>query len=102
MASILSPNMTHEDNDPERSDPSVNSDTLPDDHPIHFLLEARKYYGNIGTPPFVINKRAQVIKVVVIPTKDGLRPKDSKATKAKIVAKVCALHGGHFSSRCIT
>ena len=97
MASILSPTTTSYDkdqpfvetDDSERSDPTVNFDALPDDHPIHLLPEAQTFYGS-GPPPFVLNKRSQVIKSVVIPTKNGLRPKDEKAVKVKIVAKVCA------------
>lgn len=99
MASILSPTMTShekeqsfiESDDPERSDPAVNSNALPEDHPIHLLPEAQRLYGSGRAPPFVLNKRSQVMKNVVIPTKNGLRPKDEKATKVKIVAKVCAL-----------
>ena len=98
VASILSPMASHgkdqllvEPDDPERSDPDVNSDALPEDHPIHLLAEARKVYGNGRPPPFVLKKRSQVIKNVVIPTKNGLRPKDEKATKVEIVAKVCVL-----------
>ncbi|KAF6237318.1 hypothetical protein HO173_004787 [Letharia columbiana] len=95
MASILSPTVTSHDqnqsfvesDDPERSDPAVNSDALPDDHPIHLLPEARAFYRSGRTPPFVLNKRSEVIKSVVIPTKNGLRPKDEKAIKVKIVAK---------------
>ncbi len=99
MASILSPTITSyekdhpfvEPDDPDCSDPTVNSDALPDDHPIHLLPEAQTFYGSGRSPPFVLNKRSQVIKNVVIPTQNGLRPKDEKATKVKIVAKVCAL-----------
>lgn len=95
MASILSPTMTShekeqsfiESDDPERSDPAVNSNALPEDHPIHFLPEAQRLYGSGRAPPFVLNKRSQVMKNVVIPTKNGLRPKDEKAIKVKIVAK---------------
>ena len=98
MASILSPTTTSYDkdqpfvetDDSERSDPTVNFDALPDDHPIHLLPEAQTFYGSGRPPPFVLNKRSQVIKSVVIPTKNGLRPKDEKAVKVKIVAKVCA------------
>lgn len=104
MASILSPTVTSHDqnqsfdesDDPERSDPAVNSDALPDDHPIHLLPEARAFYRSGRTPPFVLNKRSEVIKSVVIPTKNGLRPKDEKAIKVRIVAKVCAFKCGFF------
>lgn len=97
MASILSPNMTSDEkdrsfvdpDDPERSDPDVNSDALPEDHPIHLLREAQDLYGSSRPPPFVLNKRSQIVKTVVIPTKSGSRPKDEKATEVKIVAKVC-------------
>lgn len=102
MASILSPTMNShekdqspsliaESDDRERSDPSVNTDALSDDHPIHRLAEARTFYDNYNNgrrPPFLLNKRSEVIKTVVIPTKDGLRPKDEKAIQTKIVAKV--------------
>ena len=95
MASILSPTITSyekdhpivEPDDPECSDPTVISDALPDDHPIHLLLEAQTFYGSRQPPPFVLKKRSEVIKNVVIPTRNGLRPKNEKATKVKIVAK---------------
>ena len=104
MASILSPTTTShekdqspsfaaESDDRERSDPSVNADALPDDHPIHLLAEAQTVYSNGRQPPFVLNKRSEVIKSVVIPTRNGLRPKDEKATKVNIVAKVCVFQG---------
>ena len=102
MASILSPTMnshekdqssssTAESDDRERSDPSVNTDALPEDYPIHLEAEARTYYNNYNNgrrPPFLLNKRSEVIKTVVIPTKDGRRPKDEKAIQTNIVAKV--------------
>ena len=99
LVSILSPAMTsHEKEqssiesvDPERSDPAVNVSALPGDHPIHLLNEARKLYGSERAPPFVLKKRSEVKRNVVIPTKNGSRPKDEKATKVNIVAKVCAL-----------
>ncbi|KAK3174244.1 hypothetical protein OEA41_001488 [Lepraria neglecta] len=58
----------------QHSEPSVNTDPLSDDHPIHLLEEARKFYRN-RQPPFVLSKRSQVSKTCVVPTKDGLRPK---------------------------
>ena len=85
------PSFTAESDDRECSDPSVNTDALPEDHPIHFEAEARTFYNNYNNgrrPPFLLNKRSEVIKTVVIPTKDGLRPKDEKAIQTKIVAKV--------------
>ena len=102
MASILSPTMNSHEKDQlpsfaaesderERSDPSVNADALPDDHPIHLLAEAQTFYSNDRQPPFLLIKRSQVIKTVVIPTKKGLRPKDERAIMTKIRAKVCAL-----------
>lgn len=101
MASILSPTMpSHEEGqpflDPERSDPAVNSDALPDDHSIHLLPEARTFYGSGRLPPFVLNKRTQVTKSVVIPTRNGSRPKEEKETKVNIVAKVCLLETDFF------
>lgn len=109
MASILSPAVTFQEkdqspsfaaqsDDSERSDPSVNVDALPDDHPIHLLAEAKTLYSNGRQPPFVLNKRSEVIKTVVIPTKNGSRPKDGKAIKVKVVAKVCALWDGVLRS----
>ena len=47
-------------------------------------------------PPFVLGRRSEVGKTVVFPTKSGARPKDEKAVKVKIVAKVCALMHGFF------
>ena len=86
------PSFAAESDERERSsDPSVNADALPDDHPIHLLAEAQKFYSNGRQPPFLLNKRSQVIKTVVIPTKKGLRPKDERAVMTKIRAKVCAL-----------
>lgn len=76
-----------ESDDTERSDPTVNSDALPDDHPIHLLPEAQVYYKG-SRPPFVLNKRSEQSKDVVIPTKNGSRPKDDKAVKVRIAAKV--------------
>ena len=109
MASILSPavaplekdqspSSAAKSDDPEQSDPSVNTDALPEDHPIHLLAEAQTLYSNGRQPPFVLNKRSQVIKIVVIPTKNGSRPRDEKAVKAKIVAKVCTRCGAFFLS----
>lgn len=107
MASILSPTMTsHEKDQPpslialsddrERSDPSVNTDAMSEDYPIHLEAEARTYYNNYNNggrrPPFLLNKRSEVIKKVVIPTKDGQRPKDEKAIQTDIVAKVRSLY----------
>lgn len=85
------PSTVIEPDDPERSDPSVNVDALPKDHPIHLLAEARRYYGDDRKPPFLLNKRpeAERRKDVVIPTKHGLRPKREKTKLAQIVAMVC-------------
>lgn len=80
---------TVESDDRACSDPSVKADTLPDDQPVHFLAEAQTLYSNGRQPPFVLNKRSEVMKTVVIPNKYGLRPRDDKAVKAKIIAKVC-------------
>ena len=104
MASLWSPNLASQDkslanvvfDDPERSDPTVNFDALPDNHPIHLLSVAREYYKNGRTPPFTLNKRSEMEKLVVIPTKNGSRPKDEKAVKVKIVAKVCTLLSAFF------
>lgn len=109
MASILSPaTASHEkdqspyfaaeSDDRDCSDVSVNADALPEDHPTHFLAEAQTHYSNGRQPPFVLNKRSEVMKTVVIPTKYGLRPKDDKAVKAKIIAKVCAIRLFSFHS----
>ena len=88
-----------ESDDTERSDPTVNSDALPDDHPIHLLAEAQVFYKG-SRPPFVLNKRSEQTKDVVIPTKNGSRPKDDKAVKVRIVAKVCTID---FSfAQCVT
>lgn len=76
-----------EPDDTERSDPTVNSNALPDDHPIHLLPEAQIFYKG-SRPPFVLRKRSEITKEVVIPTKNGSRPKDDKAVKVRIVAKV--------------
>ena len=110
MASLWSPNMASQDkslanvvfDDPERSDPTVNFDALPENHPIHLLSVAREYYKYGRTPPpFTLNKRSEMEKLVVIPTKNGSRPKDEKAVKVKIVAKVCTLTSAFFCSlRC--
>lgn len=89
-----SPSPPPESDDDERSDPSVNTAELPDDHPIHRLKEAHTFYSNSnGQPDFLIHRRKQVVKLVVIPTKNGLRPKDGKATTTQIVAKVCPFEG---------
>ena len=109
MASVLSPGMTSLDkdqyssiaigpDDPERSDPSVNVDALPKDHPIHLLAEARRYYGNNHKPPFVLHRRPEVErrKDVVIPTKHGLRPKREKTKFGQIVAMVCSHQRNFF------
>ena len=103
MASVLSPGVTSHDNgqspsiatepdDPEGSDPSVNVDALPKDHPIYLLAEARRFYGNNQKPPFLLHRRPEVErrKDVVIPTKHGLRPKREKTKLGQIVAKVCS------------
>ena len=108
MASLWSPDTAFQDkdqadvvlDDPERSDPTVNLDPLPDNQPIHLLSVARKYYENGRTPPFLLNKRSEMDKLVVIPTKNGSRPKDEKAVKVKIVAKVCTLLSTFFCSMC--
>lgn len=85
--------------DPERSNPTTKYKALPDNYPIHFLPEARSYYESGHTrPPFVFKKRSEWIKIVVLPTRAGSRPKDEKAIEAKIVAKVCARQGRLFSS----
>lgn len=87
-----SPSSPAESDDDERSDPSVDIQALPEDYPIHRFEEARTFYSNSSiTPPapFLIHKRTQIVKNVVIPTKNGLRPKDGKATITQIVAKVC-------------
>ena len=68
----------------QHSDPSVNTDRLPDDHPIYLLEEARKFYRG-RQPPFVLHKRSEFSKHCVVPTKDGLRPK--VPTKVQIIAK---------------
>ena len=89
-----SPSLSAESDDDERSDPSVNTDALPDDQPIHRLNEAKTFYSNNNASPpapFLIHRRSQIVKDVVIPTKNGLRPKDGKATITQIVAKVCPL-----------
>lgn len=83
-----------ESDDDERSDPSVDIKALPEDHPIHRFEEARTFYSNSNfnpPAPFLIHKRKQLVKAVVIPTKSGQRPKDGKATITKIVAKVCPI-----------
>ena len=109
MTSIWSLDMAFQDkrqvnndlDDPERSDPTVNLDPLPDDHPIHLESVARKLYESGRTPPFTLNKRSEMEKLVVIPTKNGSRPKDEKAVKVKIIAKVCTLLSALFCSmRC--
>ena len=109
MASLWSPDMAFQDknqvkvvlDDLERSDPTVNLDPLPDNHPIHLEPVARKLYENGRIPPFTLNKRSEMEKLVVIPTKNGSRPKDEKAVKAKIIAKVCTLLSTFFCSmRC--
>ena len=80
-----------ESDDPERSDPAINSDALPDDFPVQYLDDARKHYGSGQRPPFGLVKHSDVKKSVVIPTKNGLRPSDEKAVKVNILAKVCSL-----------
>lgn len=57
------------------SDRSVNTDKLPDDHPIHLEDEARKFFGD-GQPPFVMQKRHEITKNVVIPTASGRRAQE--------------------------
>lgn len=85
--------------DPERSNPTTKYKALPDNYPIQFLPEARSYYESSHTrPPFVFQKRSDSIKPVVLPNRDGSRPKDKKAIKAKVVAKVCARQGRLFGS----
>lgn len=66
------------------SDPSVNIATLPDDHPIHLLGEARRCYQGVR-PPFVLRNRAESTRNVVIPTASGKRPAVPK--RVKVVAK---------------
>ena len=109
MASLWSPDMASQDknqvkvvlDDLERSDPTVNLDPLPDNHQIHLEPVARKLYENGRIPPFTLNKRSEMEKLVVIPTKNGSRPKDEKAVKVKIIAKVCTLLSAFFCSiRC--
>ena len=80
-----------ESDDPDRSDPAVNSDTLPEDHPIAWLPDARTLYSHGRWPPFVLKKHSAIGRPVVIPTKNGSRPKDEKATIVNLKAKVCAL-----------
>lgn len=109
MASLRSPSYAFQDKDQanlvsddlERSDPTVDHDTLPDEHPVHLEPYARKLYTNGRIPPFTLNKRSEMEKLVVIPTKNGSRPKDDKAVKVKIIAKVCTLISAHLCSmRC--
>ena len=109
MTSLSSSDMAFQDknqvkvvlDDLERSDPTVNLDPLPDNHPIHLEAFARKLYENGRTPPFTLNKRSEMEKLVVIPTRNGSRPKDEKAVKVKIVAKVCTLLSAFICSmRC--
>ena len=100
---VLPYNVTSQDqlsveyDDPERSDPIIKSDSLPENHLVHLLPEARMHYEDIR-PPFVLGRRSEVSKTVVLPTKSGARPKDEKAIKVKIVAKICALGHGLFRS----
>ena len=110
MASLWSPDKASQDKDQanlalddlERSDPTVNLDPLPDDHPVHLEPVARKLYENGRIPPFTLNKRSEMEKLVVIPTKNGSRPKDEKAVKVKIVAKVRTLLSAFICSiRCL-
>ena len=85
------PSIAIRPDDPERSDPSVNVDALPEDHPIHLLAEARRYYGDDRKPPFLLKRRpeGERRKDVVIPTKHGFRPKREKTKLGQIVAMVC-------------
>ena len=87
-----SPSTAIEPDDPEGSDPSVNVNALPKDHPVHLLVEARAHYGNGQRPPFLLLKRPEVErrKDVVIPTKHGSRPKREKTKLGQIVAMVCS------------
>ena len=86
-----------ESSDSDRSDPAVNFESLPDDHPVFLLTEAKSRYKDNVKPPFAIGIRrpSEMIKSVVIPTRNpnALRPKEEKATKVNIVAKVCPLRG---------
>jgi hypothetical protein len=63
------------------SDRSVNTDKLPDNHPIHLENEARKFFGD-HQPPFVLKKRPEVTKNVAIPTASGLRANEPTVVKA--------------------
>lgn len=93
MASIIKPDspskaekkpLVEEINRTQKSDPSINTDKLPDDHPIHLFPEAKEFYRD-SRPPFVLNKHAKVTRTVVVPTQDGLRPQFPK--KVEVIAK---------------
>lgn len=68
----------------QHSDPSVNTATLGDDHPIYLLQEAQLFYQG-QDPPFTLRKRPELSRNVVIPTASGQRPQ--VPTTVEVVAK---------------
>jgi len=65
------------------SDPTIDTTPLPQGHEIHLLKEAKKFYKR-RDPPFVLQRRKEPARVVVIPIECGHRPR--YPTKAELVA----------------
>ncbi|KAL6713451.1 hypothetical protein ACLMJK_008916 [Lecanora helva] len=80
------PSLEDQMDDSQISDPRVNTAALPENHPIHYLHEAREYFKD-NRPPFVIRRDDNLTtRALIIPTKDGRRPAvpDRVEAKAKL------------------
>lgn len=65
------------------SDPNVDVAALPESQPIHLIDKAREQFQGIAPPSFGVSKRDESWKFVVVPSLNGLRPKNPTLVKLK-------------------